>query len=159
MSGKTGYTKKTGRCLVSAAERDGVTLIAVTLNAPDDWRDHAAMLDYGFGLYESVTLCEPDFYSAPLWVVSGTGEYVMVQNSRILTVTLQRDHGDVLCIVELPRFEYAPIQAKATVGRLRFYEKTRDGGRRELGSVPLVTSHGVDAVTYKKGLWDLLFFH
>ena len=45
---KTGYTKRTGRCLVSAAEKDGVTLIAVTLNAPDDWQDHEKMLDYGF---------------------------------------------------------------------------------------------------------------
>lgn len=45
---KTGYTKKTGRCLVSAAEKDGVTLIAVTLNAPNDWDDHKKMLDYGF---------------------------------------------------------------------------------------------------------------
>jgi len=45
---KTGYTKKTGRCLVSAAEKDGVTLIAVTLGAPDDWSDHEKMLDYGF---------------------------------------------------------------------------------------------------------------
>jgi D-alanyl-D-alanine carboxypeptidase (penicillin-binding protein 5/6) len=45
---KTGYTKKTGRCLVSAAEKDGVTLIAVTLNAPNDWQDHEKMLDYGF---------------------------------------------------------------------------------------------------------------
>ena len=45
---KTGYTKRSGRCLVSAAEKDGVTLIAVTLNATNDWQDHSAMLDYGF---------------------------------------------------------------------------------------------------------------
>lgn len=45
---KTGYTKKTGRCLVSAAEKDGVRLVAVTLNAPNDWEDHTKMLDYGF---------------------------------------------------------------------------------------------------------------
>ncbi len=45
---KTGFTKKSGRCLVSAAERNGITLIAVTLNAPDDWNDHMAMFDYGF---------------------------------------------------------------------------------------------------------------
>ena len=45
---KTGYTKKSGRCLVSAAERSGVTLVAVTLDAPDDWSDHKNMLDYGF---------------------------------------------------------------------------------------------------------------
>lgn len=48
---KTGYTEKAGRTLVSAAQRDGVTLIAVTLNDPDDWKDHAALLDYGFETY------------------------------------------------------------------------------------------------------------
>lgn len=45
---KTGFTKKCGRCLVSSAKIDGLGFIAVTLNAPDDWRDHTAMLDYGF---------------------------------------------------------------------------------------------------------------
>ena len=45
---KTGFTKAAGRCLVSAAEREGITLVAVTLNAPDDWNDHKKMLDYGF---------------------------------------------------------------------------------------------------------------
>lgn len=45
---KTGFTKNSGRCLVSAAERDGILLIAVTLNAPDDWNDHKKMLDLGF---------------------------------------------------------------------------------------------------------------
>ncbi len=45
---KTGFTKKTGRCLVTAATRDDVTLVCVTLNAPDDWNDHTKLLDYGF---------------------------------------------------------------------------------------------------------------
>ena len=49
---KTGFTKSSGRCLVSAAERDGILLVAVTLNAPDDWNDHKKLLDYGF---ENVT--------------------------------------------------------------------------------------------------------
>ncbi len=31
---KTGFTTKAGRCLVSAARKDGVTLVAVTLKAP-----------------------------------------------------------------------------------------------------------------------------
>ena len=47
---KTGYTKTAGRCLVSSAERDGVRLICVTLRDPDDWRDHKALLDYGFSI-------------------------------------------------------------------------------------------------------------
>jgi len=53
---KTGYTEKAGRTLVSAAQRDGMTLIAVTLNDPDDWKDHAALLDYGFENFAPQTL-------------------------------------------------------------------------------------------------------
>lgn len=45
---KTGYTDKAGRTLVSCAEREGQRLIVVTLNAPNDWKDHAALFDYGF---------------------------------------------------------------------------------------------------------------
>jgi len=50
---KTGFTDNARRCLISAAKRANAaggftTLIAVTLNAPDDWNDHAKMLDYGF---------------------------------------------------------------------------------------------------------------
>ncbi len=55
---KTGYTKKSGRCLVSSALRDGRELIAVTLNAPDDWNDHTRMLDYGFTDFETAVLAE-----------------------------------------------------------------------------------------------------
>lgn len=45
---KTGYTSATGRCFVSAAERDGMLFIAVTLDDNDDWNDHTEMLDYAF---------------------------------------------------------------------------------------------------------------
>ncbi len=153
---KTGFTKKTGRCLVSAAMRGGVTLIAVTLNAPDDWRDHTAMLDYGFALYETVSLCEAGFFSAPLWLVSGSQEYVMVENPDSLSVVLRRDHGRVRCVVELPRFEFAPVRQGDTVGHLRFLEEERDGTERELGAVPLRAAYGVEAVTYPQSLWDRL---
>lgn len=55
---KTGYTEKAGRTLVSAARREGQTLICVTLNDPDDWNDHARLLDYGFSAYPARTLCQ-----------------------------------------------------------------------------------------------------
>ncbi|QHT46916.1 D-alanyl-D-alanine carboxypeptidase [Bacillus sp. SB49] len=54
--GKTGYTKKAGRTLVSSAEKDGMQLIAVTLQASDDWNDHERMYEWGFENFESVTL-------------------------------------------------------------------------------------------------------
>ncbi|MCL2755050.1 MAG: D-alanyl-D-alanine carboxypeptidase [Oscillospiraceae bacterium] len=52
---KTGFTDAARRCLISAAQRDAgdtATLIAVTLNAPDDWNDHSRMLDYAFAKLE-----------------------------------------------------------------------------------------------------------
>ncbi|MDR0937644.1 MAG: D-alanyl-D-alanine carboxypeptidase [Oscillospiraceae bacterium] len=45
---KTGYTKAAGRTLVSAATKNGRTLICVTLNDPCDWLDHTELFEWGF---------------------------------------------------------------------------------------------------------------
>ena len=60
---KTGYTKKCGRCLVSSATRDGVSLVCVTLNAPDDWNDHRQMLDFAFSKCRRVTEVQEGEYA------------------------------------------------------------------------------------------------
>lgn len=48
---KTGFTRAAGRILVSSAVRDERRLIAVTINDPNDWKDHSAMLEDGFSRY------------------------------------------------------------------------------------------------------------
>lgn len=48
---KTGFTKKSGRCLVSGAKRCGMQLIGVVLNHSDMWKDTVRMLDFGFDNY------------------------------------------------------------------------------------------------------------
>ena len=45
---KTGYTRAAGRILVSAAEREGQSLICVTLNDPNDWEDHVRLYEACF---------------------------------------------------------------------------------------------------------------
>ncbi len=55
---KTGFTEKAGRTLVSAAKRDGLTLICVTLNDPNDWADHTSLFNYGFEHYKAEPLAE-----------------------------------------------------------------------------------------------------
>ena len=45
---KTGYTHKSGPCLVASATRLGVTLIAVVLNSPNMYADTTRLLDFGF---------------------------------------------------------------------------------------------------------------
>ncbi|MBQ7523000.1 MAG: D-alanyl-D-alanine carboxypeptidase [Oscillospiraceae bacterium] len=93
---KTGFTKKAGRILVSAAMRGGRTLIAVTINDSRDWQDHAAMLDYGFSRYQSTVLLRADqpiavaangailFASAPQDVVFPLAENEQIKISYLL---------------------------------------------------------------------------
>lgn len=50
--GKTGYTKRAKRTLVTTAEKKQLELIAVTLNGPDDWNDHIQMYETAFKTYE-----------------------------------------------------------------------------------------------------------
>lgn len=56
IGGKTGYTKIAGRTLVTAAEKSDMGLIAVTLDAPDDWRDHIGMYEWGYKNYDMTTI-------------------------------------------------------------------------------------------------------
>ncbi|HMC53408.1 MAG TPA: hypothetical protein VKI64_11660, partial [Acidimicrobiales bacterium] len=44
---KTGYTRRAGQCLVSAARRDGRTMIAVVLHAPSVYANSTGLLDRG----------------------------------------------------------------------------------------------------------------
>ena len=60
---KTGFTKKCGRCLVSSAERNGRELICVTLNAPDDWKDHTYLLNYGFENFDTEVVAKKGEYA------------------------------------------------------------------------------------------------
>ncbi len=151
---KTGYTKKSGRCLVSAAERDGVTLIAVTLNAPDDWNDHTAMLDYGFSLYERRTLAEVGDIRYPLTLCGAASEFVMLRNTEALSVSLPASAPSVRTVIECRRFELAPIEADRAYARILFYCDTDlDGTDELLGSLPLTAAENVSAAK-KPSLWE-----
>lgn len=54
--GKTGFTEKARRTLVTTASKDGLNLVAVTLNDGNDWQDHQNLFDYGFSTYKAYTL-------------------------------------------------------------------------------------------------------
>ncbi len=54
-AGKTGYTSLAGNTLVTCAERDGITLIAVVLNGHQShYRDTKALFDFGFSNFQSL---------------------------------------------------------------------------------------------------------
>ena len=49
---KTGFTSKAGRCLVYAAQREGMTLVGCVLNCPDWFDESKRILDTGFETYD-----------------------------------------------------------------------------------------------------------
>lgn len=147
---KTGYTKKCGRCLVSAAERDGELLIAVTLNAPNDWNDHRSMLDQGFSQLEKRTLLTAGEYEIELPVVNGNCETVRVSNLETVELAIPKDSPSPERAVKLPRFLAAPLFAGEIVG----YVEYRLNGKT-VGASPLIVRDAVREIKYKKGFFHL----
>ena len=118
---KTGYTKRCGRCLVSAAERDGLRLIAVSLNASDDWNDHRKMLDYGFSTYEKVNLLAEGEVRMMTNVVGGERDKAALTNVKAVGVMLPKEHSEITSITELSPFYYAPLKSGQNVGKIRYF--------------------------------------
>ena len=130
---KTGFTEKAGRTLVSAARRDGMTLIAVTLNDPDDWADHAALFDYGFSSCTLATGVQAGETVGNLPVLGSLVPLVPVQAAEDLSWPLLE--GETLETgLELAQTSLtAPAAAGTQVGVLRGYVNGT-----QVGEVPLV---------------------
>lgn len=117
---KTGFTKKSGRCLVSCARRGGVTLVLATLNDPDDWRDHTALLDQGFAVLQTHTLLTTPV-ERRVRVVNGMQNAVMVRCDAPVSAALRVDEvGCVSMQVHLPGSVAAPVRPGQKVGELCF---------------------------------------
>ena len=138
---KTGFTKKAGRTLVSAARREGTTLIAVTLNAPDDWDDHTAMFEYGFQTVKTVQM-GGEALPETLPVAGSDKQGVTLRMGQRLSMTLPIEQAQgVESRVLLPRFLYAPVLAGERVGRVQYLM-----GGEEIYSVPIIASEEAGAL-------------
>ncbi len=110
---KTGFTKKSGRCLVTAAKRDGKFVIAVTLKDPNDWQDHISLLDYGLNSIKQ-TEYSPKYNSFNIPVINGEKEYLNLKIEPITINTLEIEN--ITDTVYLPKLLYAPIRKGEVLG-------------------------------------------
>ena len=134
---KTGYTSASGRTLVSAARRDGQLLLCVTLGDPDDWRDHAALFDYGFETYPRQLLSSAN---RTVGLVRTTGSLVPVVPVRTAGETWYplAAEEQVKAGLELPDCVQAPVADDAPVGAITFTL-----GGETIGETALVCAAGV----------------
>lgn len=112
---KTGFTSKSGRCLVTAAERNGTLLIAVTLNAPDDWNDHRRLHDYGFQNVDKHCLLPAGTrFCVP--VVGASCSSVNCETVAELSYSAVQPTSDIQTFVSVSPFLYAPGKKGDVVG-------------------------------------------
>jgi len=112
---KTGYTKAAGRTLVSAVERQGMTLICVTLSDGDDWNDHIALYDYGFSAFSMATVASAGQRVASVSVQGGIAGIVPLVLGRDLCYPLAE--GEELTLsVEVPETIKAPVVPGQVIG-------------------------------------------
>lgn len=131
---KTGFTKAAGRTLVSAASRDGMTLVCVTLNDGDDWNDHQALLDYGFANYRMETALRAGQTVASVLVRDGTVLSVPLAASADLRCPLTG--GEKLTVVaRVPVSVQAPVTPGQEIGEVCAYLEGE-----ELAAVALIAA-------------------
>lgn len=116
---KTGFTKKSGRCLVSAAKKENTTLICVTLNDPDDWNDHCELYNRCFKMFSEynlntyVTLKDIDLVGANILKTELNVEEKSIKAT-------EKDINNLKYKAYIPKYIYANCSNKK-IGRVDFY--------------------------------------
>ena len=144
---KTGFTKAAGRILVSSATRGGRRIIAVTLNAPDDWRDHAALLEQGFARYSVRQIVTKGDLVTTLEVAGGERQKVEVRADEDFIYSLAEDESPVL-MMPGPGFVYAPV---AEGGEAGFAYVLIEGNA--VGKVPVVYGQTIEMELCEEKSW------
>lgn len=148
---KTGFTKASGRILVSSACRNGRRLVAVTMNAPSDWNDHSSLLEEGFSRYSAKRLLSAGQVLGTVQIAGG--EYGMAE----LIAGEDFDYSvapDEEISIMLPQkeFAYAPVVQGQDAG---FAHICIDG--RPVGKITVAYGETVEQkAEQKKSLWKKL---
>ncbi len=117
---KTGFTKASGRCLVSAVKRNGVTLVCVTLNAYDDWNDHEKLYNYSFKKISQFK-AEVNLKNLQIPVVNSEKKAVSLKLSENIFIPFTDKKCDYTVTVCTPAFLYAGVKKGDYIGWVEVY--------------------------------------
>ena len=148
---KTGYTRAAGRILVSSASRNGRRLICVTINAPDDWNDHSALLERGFSEFRICHLVSEGQEMGTVEIAGGQAGYVKLLAAEDFDYALAEQEKITTEIIG-PGFVYAPVVEGAEAG---YAHLCVDG--KSVGKIPLIYGETIEQIPEKeKSLRDRL---
>ena len=144
---KTGFTKKSGRCLVSASKKDGKFVIAVTLNDGNDWQDHRTLLDLGLSLINARRFSPKENIIS----LTTTGNVCVNVNLPSATICIPKD-TKVDYIIKCQNILYLPINKGDTVGTIDYVSN-----KNVLCQLPIVSSETINTKQNKFVLLIQLF--
>ena len=146
---KTGYTDAAGRCLVSAAKRNGIQLIAVVFDSLYMWNDSIAMLNYGFQNIEPVTVVKKGSKAVTVPVRGGNKKQVaLIAEDSVVLPKSKADREKYEVEYDVPNSLNAGIHRGDVVGN----EIILYNGKR-IASVPLIASESIE----RKSLFRLIY--
>ncbi|MGI6093151.1 MAG: D-alanyl-D-alanine carboxypeptidase [Veillonellaceae bacterium] len=146
---KTGYTEAAGRCLVSAANKNGIQLITVVLDSDHMWEDSIALLDYGFDNISPEIIFNKGEILKTIKVTNGkSGSVKLLVNSKIVAPISETDKNEFRTEIEAPAKVEAPIKAGQTLGTVKLIYKDI-----EVETADLVAAESIE----KKSLFGLLW--
>ncbi len=148
---KTGYTRAAGRILVSSAVRSGRRLIAVTINAPDDWNDHAALLNQGFSGFKHQRIISAGEIVGFVEIAGGLSGNVQLLAAEDFDYALA-PREKVTFIIPGTGFVYAPVAQGADAGHVSICV---DGNPVE--KVPVIYGETIEKQPQEeRGFWQRL---
>lgn len=146
---KTGYTESAGRCLVSAAKRNGVQIIAVVLDSEYMWDDSIKLLDYGFSKVESKTILKQGDVLKTVRVFEGEKDIVKAVSAINVNVPVSdQDKNDFYFVLDTIKQVEAPVLSGQKIGTIKIFYR-----EKMINSVDLVAEEEVKRKSLFEWMW------
>lgn len=147
---KTGFTKASGRTLVTASDNNGIKLIAVTLNASDDWNDHKKLLDFGNSRVRKINILDKEKEVFDAVVKNGVKSGVKLK--------CENGYSDIEIDGNKDKFELkynvkklkAPVMKNEIAGSVEVYKNGEKVFKTNLRSL-----ESVDKIKKEKTFWNV----
>lgn len=149
---KTGFTRAAGRILVSSATRQGRRLIAVTMNAPDDWHDHASMLEKGFSEFSVRQVVKKGECLGHAEIEGGEDSTVQLLAAEDFSYALTESEEPRI-VLPGTGFAYAPVVKGQSAGFAHICL-----GDKSVYKMPLIYGETIEQKAQpQKSFWEKLF--
>ena len=145
---KTGYTDAAGRCLVSAAKRDGIQLVAVVLDSNWMWNDSILLLDYGFSKIDRTTVVKKHAQVGTVAVTGSRARRLGVQTKDEIVLPVVDGTAGYEQTIDLPHAVKAPVKKGDVVGTLHV---TYEG--KEVAKTDLVAMQDAERKSFFLTVW------